>query len=64
MRALLEAATELAIAIYHPAYYCAYLALAANLSCDLVTADRELSAKSLPVGYKSKVLGLTTSALP
>jgi predicted nucleic acid-binding protein len=64
MRALLEPATELAIAMDHPAHDCAYLALAENLSCDLVTADRELSAKPLPLGYKSKVLGLTTSALP
>jgi predicted nucleic acid-binding protein len=64
MRALLEPATELAIAMDHPAYDCAYLALAENLSCDLVTADRKLSAKPLPLGYKSKVLGLTTSPLP
>lgn len=41
-----------------------YLALAESLSCDLVTADVKLSAKPLPLGYKSKVLGLTMSALP
>ena len=64
MRALLEPATELAIAMDHPAYDCAYLALAESLSCDLVTADRKLGAKPLPLGYKTKVLGLTTSALP
>ena len=64
MRALLEPATELAIAIDHPAYDCAYLALAEVLSCDLVTADHKLSAKPVPLGYKSRVLGLTTSALP
>jgi predicted nucleic acid-binding protein len=64
MRALLEPATELAIALDHPAYDCVYLALAENLSCDLVTADAKLSAKQLPSGYKLKVLGLTTSALP
>jgi predicted nucleic acid-binding protein len=64
MRALLEPATELAIAMDHPAYDCAYLALAESLSCDLVTADRKLSAKPVPIGYKSRVLGLTTSALP
>jgi predicted nucleic acid-binding protein len=64
MRALLEPATELAIAMDHPAYDCTYLALAESLSCDLVTADYKLSAKPLPGGYKSKVLGLTTGALP
>jgi predicted nucleic acid-binding protein len=64
MRALLESATELAIAMDHPAYDCAYLALAESLSCDLVTADAKLTARHLPPGYKSKVLGLTTSALP
>ena len=64
MRALLEPATELAIAMDHPAYDCAYFALAESLSCDLVTADRKLSAKPVPLGYKSRVLGLTTSALP
>ncbi len=61
---LARAATELAIAMDHPAYDCAYLALAESLSCDLVTADRKLSAKPVPIGYKSRVLGLTTSALP
>jgi predicted nucleic acid-binding protein len=64
MRALLEPATELAIVMDHPAYDCTYLALAESLSCDLVTADYKLSAKPLPGGYKSKVLGLTTGALP
>lgn len=63
MRALLERATRLAIALDHPAYDCAYLALAEDLSCDLVTADRRLSAKALPAGYKSKVLALAPSAL-
>ena len=64
MRGLLEPATELAIAMDHPAYHCTYLALAERLSCDLVTADAKLSAKPLPPGYKSKVIGLTTTALP
>ncbi len=64
MRALLEPATELAIAMDHPAYDCTYLALAESLSCDLVTADRKLSAKPMPLGYKSRLLALTTSALP
>jgi predicted nucleic acid-binding protein len=64
MRPLLESATALAIALDHPAYDCIYLALAGSLSCDLVTADQRLSAKALPAGYKSKVLALTTGALP
>jgi predicted nucleic acid-binding protein len=64
MRPLLEPATKLAIALDHPAYDCTYLALAESLSCDLVTADQRLSAKPLPVGYKSKVLVLMSSALP
>jgi predicted nucleic acid-binding protein len=64
MRALLEPATRLAIALDHPAYDCAYLALAEGLSCDLVTADQRLCAKALPTGYPSKVLALTTITLP
>ena len=34
------------------------------LAKDLVTADQRLSAKTLPAGYKSKVIVLTSSALP
>src|SRR5207245_4259219 len=64
MRTLLEPAAKLAIALDHPAYDCMYLALAEDLSCDLVSADQSLTRKPLPAGYKSKVLGLTTSALP
>ena len=64
MRAFLESATKLAIALGHPAYDCTYLALAESLSCDLVTADQSLSRKPLPFGYKSKVRALTTNALP
>ena len=63
MRKLLKSATKLAIALDHPAYDCTYLALAEDLSCDLVTADRTLSRKTLPPGYKTKVIGLT-SAMP
>lgn len=59
MRALLDSVTELALALDHPAYDCAYLALAESLSCDLVTADRRLSAMALPGGYRSKVVALT-----
>ena len=64
MRALLEPATRLAIALDHPAYDCTYVALAVGMSCDLVTADQRLSAKVLPAGYKSKLLTLTAGALP
>jgi predicted nucleic acid-binding protein len=64
MRALLEPATRLASALDHPAYDCTYLALAESMSCDLVTADRRLSAKTLPAGHKSKILALTAGALP
>jgi predicted nucleic acid-binding protein len=64
MRNLLERATDLAIALDHPAYDCAYLALAESLSCNLVTADRRLAAKPLPAGYNSRVLVLAAGDLP
>ena len=64
IRALLEPATNLAIALDHPAYDCVYLALAESLSCDVVTADRRFSARTLPAGCKSKVLALMTITLP
>jgi predicted nucleic acid-binding protein len=64
MRPLLESATALAIALDHPAYDYIYLALAEDLSCDLVTPDRRLSTKPVPAGYKSKILALTTTELP
>jgi predicted nucleic acid-binding protein len=41
-RALLEAATRLAIELDHPAYDCLYLALAAANACKFVTADERL----------------------
>ncbi|HLI12666.1 MAG TPA: type II toxin-antitoxin system VapC family toxin [Alphaproteobacteria bacterium] len=58
-RRLLEPATMLAIALDHPAYDCVYLALAATLACDFVTADERLSRKTLPRGYSSRVLHLS-----
>jgi predicted nucleic acid-binding protein len=64
MRALLEPATSLAIALDHPAYDCAYLALAESLSCDLVTADCRFSMRTLPANCKSKVLALMAMTLP
>jgi predicted nucleic acid-binding protein len=63
MRALLEPATGLAIALDHPAYDCAYLALAESLSCDLVTAGRRLAEKPLPPGHNAKALVLGTANL-
>ena len=46
MRSLWEAMTSLALALDHPAYDCAYLALAQALSCPLVTADMRLYRKA------------------
>ena len=63
MRALLEPATRLALALDHPAYDCAYLALAESLSCDLVTADRRLAAMAPPVGHDFRVLALAAIEL-
>jgi predicted nucleic acid-binding protein len=64
MRAMLEAATTLAITLDHPAYDCTYLALAQSLSCDLVTADVRFATKTLPRGCRSKVVALNAIALP
>ena len=44
-RALLEAATRMAIELQHPAYDCLYLALAIERDCRLVTADARLLSK-------------------
>jgi len=45
MRPLLTAATKLSIGLDHPAYDCAYLALAEALGCAMVTADEALCRK-------------------
>ena len=58
MRPLLVRATELAIGLDHPAYDCIYLALAEELSRDLVTADERLCRKPLPTAYKQRVVSL------
>lgn len=58
MRALLERATSLALALDHPAYDCVYLALAESLSCDLVTADDGFRAKTLAAIHTARVLSL------
>lgn len=44
LQGLGEAATALAIDLGHPAYDCAYLALARERGCRFVTADRRLLA--------------------
>jgi predicted nucleic acid-binding protein len=59
MRALLEPATRLALALDHPAYDCTYLALAQLRGCDFVTADEALAQKMLPVGLTMKIIPLS-----
>ena len=44
-RSLLEATTQLAIELAHPAYDCAYLALAMERGCRFITADDRLLRK-------------------
>ena len=44
-RALLEAATRLALELDHPAYDCIYLAAAIDNDCQFVTADQRLLRK-------------------
>lgn len=44
-RSLLGSATSLAIELEHPAYDCIYLALAAAINCQFVTADERLLRK-------------------
>ncbi len=46
MRAYLQAATELAIELDHPAYDCVYLAIALAKACPFVTADDRLLRKA------------------
>jgi predicted nucleic acid-binding protein len=60
MLPLLEFATNLAIAIEHPAYDCVYLALAELRDCDFITADESLTRKTLPSSLTSKVVSLST----
>jgi predicted nucleic acid-binding protein len=59
MRGLLEPATRLAIALDHPAYDCAYLALAEARGCDFVTADQAFSRKVIAAGLPLKVIVLS-----
>lgn len=46
MRLLLDAATDLAMQLSHPAYDCMYLALARERNAPFVTADSTLVAKA------------------
>ena len=63
MRRLLGAATELATSRGPPAYECFYLALAAQLGCDFVTADTHLARKRVPPGFVPRVIPLGTADL-
>lgn len=62
-RGLIEAATNLAIALDHPAYDCLYLSLSERSGCPLVTADTRLLRKveTTPAGtYSGHVIDLRT----
>lgn len=62
MRALMDAATRLALTLDHPAYDCVYLALAEVETCPFVTADEWLLNKVArhPSGlFAGRVLSLT-----
>jgi predicted nucleic acid-binding protein len=64
-RALLEAATEIAIELNHAAYDCLYLALAAERDCRFTTADDSFVRK-LREGhrcrFRERVIGLAEAA--
>lgn len=51
---LLEAATQIAIDLNHPAYDCLYIALAAARECRFVTADERLLRK-LTEGHRREL---------
>jgi predicted nucleic acid-binding protein len=48
-----RAAIELALDLDHHVYDCAYLALAIERSCDLITADRKLKLKAEAGGLQN-----------
>jgi predicted nucleic acid-binding protein len=52
MRALIEPAERMAIALDHPAYDCFYLALAEATKSEFVTADRDFHRKAAAIGNK------------
>lgn len=64
-RALLEAATRIAITLDHPAYDCVYLALAIDRDCQFVTADgrflRKLDKRHRRQ-FQSRVIALAEAA--
>ena len=64
-RALLEAATRLAVELDHPAYDCLYLAMAVERDCPFVTADdrflRKLASRSRRA-LRGKAISLTGAA--
>ena len=61
-RRLLRRATELAIALDHPAYDCLYLALADSLACAFITADDRLRQRTASADLTGKTLSLTEAA--
>jgi len=64
-RSMLEAATRLAIELDHPAYDCAYLALAIGRDCEFITADERFLRKLRqggPVRLYDRVVGLRAAA--
>lgn len=65
IRALLEAATRIAIALDHPAYDCIYLALAIERDCRFATADGRLLRKLVEKHrhqFRDRVIALANAA--
>jgi predicted nucleic acid-binding protein len=64
-RALLEAATRIALDLDHPAYDCLYLALAVESECRFVTADERFLRKVGQRGrgrLRNRIIALTEAA--
>ena len=64
-RALLEAATRIAIELDHPAYDCLYLVLAIENKCRFVTADERFLRKLRQIKrgrFRSSVISLAAAA--
>lgn len=65
MRTLLDASVRLAVGLAHPAYDCAYIALAVLCRCRFVTADRRLIdavVRSGRADLRDRVVSLTAAA--
>jgi predicted nucleic acid-binding protein len=65
-RALMEAATRLAIELDHPAYDCLYLALAIEKACRFVTADQRLVSRirqEKRSSFRDRITGLAESRI-